>query len=201
MQGTKGKTLALALAGAALVAIPAAATAQDKGFYIGGSFGQSKLADVCDDLNALAASVSGTISSCDDKDSAWKIFAGYRLNRNLAFEGTYIDFGELSATGASFGVPFSARADATAFGAAIVGIVPVSARFSFFGKFGLLVTEADVFSTGAGGTFSDSGSDTGLHFGVGATFDLTPAFAIRVEWEREDENEIDVTTIGAQFRF
>lgn len=201
MQGMKGKAFALAFACAALAAIPAAAAAQDKGFYIGGSFGNSKLNDFCGDLDAVAASVGGTLSSCDDKDSTWKIFAGYRVSRNVAIEGTYIDFGEITADGSSFGVPFRARADATGFGAAIVGIAPLSERFSLFGKFGLLVTEGDVFSTGAGGTFSDSGSDSGLHFGVGAMFDVTPAFAIRAEWEREDENEIDLTTIGVQFRF
>ena len=37
----KGKAFALAFAGAALVAVPAAAAAQDKGFYVGGRFARS----------------------------------------------------------------------------------------------------------------------------------------------------------------
>ena len=63
--------------------------AQESGFYIAGSIGQSEV-DFC----GIFAS---TISS-DDKDTAWKFFGGCQVNRNFAFELGYTNLGEASAS-------------------------------------------------------------------------------------------------------
>jgi opacity protein-like surface antigen len=65
----------------------------------------------------------------------------------------------------------------------------------------LLNTEIDVTAAGIGGAFSDSDRETGLDIGVGVIFDLGRNFSIRGEWERNDEAEIDMISIGVQFRF
>ena len=201
MRGKTKTTLAATALGVGLFAVSAAGVAQDGRFYAGGSLGQAELDGFCSDVDGILASVGGTLRSCDEKDTAWKIFGGYRINPNFAVEGTYIDFGEVSARGASFGVPFTARADATGLGVAAVGILPLAERFSLFGKLGLLRTEGDVSASGAGGSVSDSESEIGLHLGIGALFDVGQTFSIRAEWERDDENEIDMMSIGGQFRF
>lgn len=187
-----GLTSALAFAGPAF--------AQEARFYVGGSFGQAEAEGICDDIGTLATGI-GTVSSCDEKDSAWKFFGGYQFNRNFALEASYFDYGSVSASGQTFGVPFSISGDATAFGVAAVGILPLGNQFSLFGKLGLLSTEVDVAATGVGGAFAESDSETGLHMGVGVMFDIGRNFSIRAEWERNDEAEIDMMSLGAQFRF
>lgn len=201
MTSKSKKALAAMLVGAGLFAVSAASMAQAQAgrFYVGGSFGQAELSDFCSDMDFLVAGI-GAVASCDEKDSAWKFFGGYRVNPNFAVEASYIDFGEVSARGQTFGVPFSVRASATAWGVAALGILPVG-QLSLFGKMGLLMTDAKASASGIGGSFSDSETDTGLHIGFGAMVDVTPAFSIRAEWEREDENEIDMMTLGIQVRF
>lgn len=197
------KLLAASVVAAGLLGASSVATAQDPSgrMYAGISLGQAELKGFCNDVQGIAASVAGTVSSCDEKDSMFKFFLGYRVNRNFAIEGSYIDYGDASATGQSFGVPFSVSADATAFGVAALGIIPLGDRFSLFGKFGLLFTDGGASASGAGGSFSDSASETGLHLGVGAMFDITQNFGIRAEWERNDELEVDTMSIGLQVRF
>jgi OmpA-OmpF porin, OOP family len=188
------------LVACAVLAAPSAVLAQDARFYIGGSLGQAEAEGVCDDVRTLVTGI-GTVSSCDEKDSAWKFFGGYQFNRNFALEASYFDYGSVSASGQTFGIPFSVSGDATAFGIAAMGILPLGDRVSLFGKLGLLNTEIDVTAAGIGGAVSESDSETGLHIGVGVMFDLGRNFSVRAEWERNDEAEIDMISIGAQFRF
>jgi OOP family OmpA-OmpF porin len=177
------------------------ALAQERGLYLGGGFGQAEVKGLCSDLNLLVTGVGGTISSCDQKDSAFKLFGGYRFNRNFAIEGSYFDYGDVKVSGQTFGVPFTVSGDATAWGAAAVGILPLNERFSVFGKAGLLITDTSVAGSGIGGTGADDEQDTGLHIGVGAVFNVTRQFGIRAEWERNDEAEIDMLSIGVQVNF
>ena len=195
---TKARLAILGLATA--MAFTGPAFAQDASFYLGGSIGQAEAEGVCDDLQTIVTGI-GTVSSCDEKDSAWKLFGGYQFNRHFAIEASYFDYGSVSASGQTFGVPFRITGDATAFGLAAVGILPVANHFSLFGKLGLLRTEVDVTGSGAGGAGSESDSETGLHVGIGLMFDLGRNFSIRAEWERNDEAEIDMMSLGVQFRF
>jgi len=195
---TKARLAILGLATA--MAFTGPAFAQDASFYLGGSIGQAEAEGVCDDLQTIVTGI-GTVSSCDEKDSAWKLFGGYQFNRHFAIEASYFDYGSVSASGQTFGVPFRITGDATAFGLAAVGILPIANHFSLFGKLGLLRTEVDVTGSGAGGAGSESDSETGLHVGIGLMFDLGRNFSIRAEWERNDEAEIDMMSLGVQFRF
>jgi OOP family OmpA-OmpF porin len=61
--------------------------AQDTGFYVGGALGQTSFDVDC----------TGT-TSCDDKDSSWKIFGGYQFNKHFALEFGYADLGETTAS-------------------------------------------------------------------------------------------------------
>lgn len=178
------------------------ALAQDGRFYFGGSFGQAEASDLCSELNDAVGTIPGaTLQACDEKDSAFKLFGGIRLSPNFAIEASYFDYGKFEANGDSGGSPFTISGDATAFGIAAVGIVPLGERFSLFGKAGFLNTELDLFGAGPGGVFAESESDTGLHIGLGALFNVTDKIGIRAEWERNDEAEIDMISVGVQVRF
>src|SRR5688572_26874648 len=121
----RGNVLATLVMGGALLGMPSMGMAQDGRFYLGGSFGQAEAEGICDDIRTLVTGI-GTVSSCDEKDSAWKLFGGYQINRNVAIEASYFDYGSITANGQTFGVPFSVNGDATAFGVAAVGMLPLS---------------------------------------------------------------------------
>lgn len=196
------RILAAFAVGAGLLGASTMAMAQTDGrMYAGVGFGQASVDGFCDVVRDEFAVFGGTVASCDEKDTAFKVFLGYRVNPNFAIEGSYFSYGEASAAGTLVGVPVRATGDATAFGVAALGILPLGNRFSLFGKVGILMT--DFKFTVAGGGFSTSASEdeTGLHYGFGAMFDITPNFGIRAEWERNDELEADMMSLGLQVRF
>lgn len=192
---------AIAASAALMFAMPLAASAQqpgETGFYVGGSFGQTKFNDFCNDLRA-GGFVGG---SCDETDSGWKGFLGYRVNRHLAIEGTYINWGEASIRNATFGgLPTSGRGELTSMGAAIVGLLPVGERFSLFGKVGMLLSEVEVQVNVAGFPGSGTQDETEIHYGFGAMYNVTRNFALRGEWERADDAKATMISIGIQYKF
>ena len=117
---------------ASSMALTGPALAQDMGFYAGLSFGQSSA-----DVDCAGA------TSCDEEDTAWKIFGGYQFNRHLAVELGYTDLGEFSASapGASFTV------EATAFEVSAVGMLPLGDKFSVFGRIGMYKADTDATAT------------------------------------------------------
>jgi OOP family OmpA-OmpF porin len=186
----------LGLLAAAFIALPVAA--QDAGVYIGGHIGQASAKDFCD-------GVGGPGVSCEDSDTAWKALVGYQFNRNFAVELGYINFGEVEARGPGGTV----SVEATAFDLMAVGSLPVVDRFSVYGKLGLYRGETDGRANTVLLTASSSESNTDLTFGFGARFDISRNFAVRAEWQRYadvgggdvGEDDIDVISIGALFRF
>ena len=164
-------------------AVPPAA--QDRGFYVGGAFGQATFKDWC--------VPSPVVLSCDDGAAAWKVFGGYRFNRYFAAEASYVDWGEVSGTVSGVG---RVSADQTSFGVAAVGTFDLTPQFSVFGKAGLLMTEQE---TPASSTRQRD--ETELHYGIGVRYRFTPNWAARAEWERTDQLKVELLSIGVEFRF
>ena len=183
------KAISAIAMGVALVGAPSLAQAQaadDKGIYIGGSVGQMEA-----DGNCPAG------FACDLKDTGWKLFAGYRFNRNLAIEGTFAKFGEVTVTSGAT----TATGELESFGAAVVGILPLGERFELFGKAGIVQTDQNFRVSGPGVVASIGNDGTEFHFGVGATFKLTKNFGIRAEWERLNDSEVNFMSVGVQYKF
>jgi OmpA-OmpF porin, OOP family len=207
----------------AIISGPALAQ-QEQGFYVGGAFGQSKVnldtAAFASDLAQLGLGHTGV--RADESDSAWKVFAGFRVQRHLAIEVAYGNLGEVkeeatitTLNGAPI-VPGTARQTfevKDAFSVSALGILPLE-QFHLFGRLGFYSVKLSATATisGAGGTASAGESDrsTGLLFGAGAGYDFNRHFAARIEWERyskvgeEDttgEGDVDVISIGVLYRF
>jgi OOP family OmpA-OmpF porin len=188
--------LAAAMATAGIVASPAMAqSAADRGGYVGGAFGQSS-AD-CEVTAGL---------SCDDKDTSWKVFGGYQINRNFAVELGYANLGELTISGGGARV----TAESTAWDLVGVGIFPINNQFSVYGKLGLYMATVDV-SSNVGG----SGDDTtnGVTFGAGVRYNFTRNLGVQAEWQRygkveapsdsalTGDSDLDVMSVGLIYRF
>jgi OmpA-OmpF porin, OOP family len=199
-----GRLLFAGLVGAAIAASSPAALAQapgDAGWYVGASLGQTEVNLDC----------AGT-TACDDKDSSWKIFAGYQFNRNFALEFGYTDLGEVTASTPAIGFipPASVAIESTVWELVAVGMLPLAERFSLYGKLGLYRADTDIEVNFVSlGSVTDSDSNTDLTFGIGVRFDITPRLGVRLEWQRYssvsaadfDEGDVDVMSLGVAWRF
>ena len=187
-----------------------------RGWYAGVSAGQSS-ADVDSNGLVVIGATASTVS-VEDTDTAFKVYGGYRFGRHLAVEAGYADLGSFGATrnvtSPGIGSVKAETAVSGIFGQA-VGILPLGERFSLFGTAGLFANEVKTTLSSSGGVVlvgqrSASNSDVNLKLGVGAGFDFTPKFGMRVELERFFElgddsvggkSDVDLLSIGIVFRF
>jgi OOP family OmpA-OmpF porin len=182
------KLLALCSLAALLGAASLPAAAQGTGWYGGISAGMTSF-DVCDDLVGLG------LTSCDDDDSGFKVYAGNRFSQNFSAELGWVDLGEITLTGPGG----TAKVGVDGIQIAGLGMVPVSPQVSFFGKVGLYLW--DLSASGPGGSLSDDGAD--IMFGLGLNWSLAKQLDLRVEWEQfdVDGDDVNLISVGVQFRF
>lgn len=177
------------------------------GWYVGGSGGLSNY-DISSNDFVPSPGVTGS-TSIDDEDTFWKMFGGYRINENVAFEVAYADFGSFDAV-TTVTSPITARNrgefETTALLLDAVGILPLGDKHEIFGKVGLAVWEIDVDISGTPGGarlspgFDEDGSD--LHYGAGVAAHLTDTVTLRAEWEAVDlDKDLYAWSIGIQFNF
>lgn len=175
----------LAAVGAAAVSVPSvAADRTDRsGFYAGGGLGQSSV----------------ETDGLDDDDTAWKVFAGYRVTAapmlDLAVEGGYRDFGNPEQTVNGQKTEYEANG-VDLYG---VAIAPVGA-VDLFGKVGGIWYEQE--RTVSGVKVEDD-DETDLAYGVGVGTEFRNV-GVRAEWERFDLNgtdDVDMYSLNAYWRF
>lgn len=145
------------------------------GGYVGGSFGSAKASEWCD-LPPGVSFVPGV--TCDDSDSSFRFFGGYKFSPNFAVEGGYIDLGTVSVTAPTA----SLSADATAFDVSARGILPVGNNFEVYGRVGIYFASRNARVTA--GTLAAGANDTrnDVLYGVGATWNLPNNMGLRAEW-------------------
>lgn len=168
------------------------------GFYLTGDVGQSKFeVDAGNDFN-----LSKT-------DTTYSIGAGYDFNKFFAAEVAYRDLGSITDSGSGsdqFGdYTWSTKFSATAFQASVVGRLPVSDVVSVYGRLGIAKIDIDVKNTDSDlpdDNYSES-KTKGL-FGVGVSYDITPQFAVRAEYNQYakwDDIKLSALTVGATYHF
>ncbi len=196
----------VALAAAAPTLAGAQATmAPEAGPYVGAAIGESKAKDACDGLSGI-----GFVGNCDEKDTAWKVFAGYQFNRYWGLELGWTDLGESKASGTVGGVPATARAEVKGVELTAVGTVPIGERFSLFGKVGAYRWDVDSRATVGAVTTAPDDTGTNFTYGVGLGFHINRNLSIRAEWQRYNDvgdnattgrSDINLISAGAVFKF
>lgn len=177
---------AFALPAAAQMSMPSLSSA-----YVGGSLGQSKMKLDCTGL-----------SNCDDKDTAWRIFGGFQINRNFSAELGYSDLGKAKFTAPGVDGKF----EASAFDLSAIGAWPIANEFSVFGRLGVYEGKVKVGGTGV---ISSDKNKAGLTFGLGGQYDFNRNLGLRLEWQRYakmdsgagGKSDVDSFSIGALWRF
>jgi len=171
-------TLMVAALVAASLSTPALAQV-----YIGGSVGQADHHQNKNDWSGGA----GFSTTYDNTDTAYKLFGGYKFNRNFAIEGGYTDLGKYTARITGGGDTGDANVKTTSWSLFAVGIVPVGESFSLFGKAGLSRNRSKMNFSSGGVAFlaADGGSHSDAEFalGLGGSFAFTRQLAVRLELE------------------
>lgn len=179
--------------------------------YIGGGLGSAK-ATIAD------CGIQGFSCSTNDKASAFKIFGGYRLNKNISFEGGYLNVGQFTqtASGTINGTRVDAKGKIEGDGvfADVIFTAPVNETFGLFARVGFLSWDvtAKANASGGGRTASNSATASGVSpgYGVGIKIAASEKVDLRGELQRYknvgDESttgrsDIDVVSASVLFRF
>ncbi len=228
----KKSAFVLALAATTLYVTTTHAAAE--GWYLGLGVGQSKARDIEDNLDPFLKALEPLPTSLepvlayDDEATAWRVFAGYRLNKHVAVETGYTGFGKFSYSGnysydnpgtlPDFSGSFAGKAEPKIWTLGALAILPLGSQFELFGKLGAAFWEMETTETMATTVGSESqrssrsASKTGssLNVGLGLQYSLSNSLALRLEWERFDdvgektltgETDIDLLTLGVAYRF
>lgn len=208
---TTGKLSLLTLA---LMAAPFA-MAQDTGWYGGANIGQSNAsiddARISNDL--LSSGLATTSIADNDRDRGYKLFGGYQYNKNFAVEAGYFDLGQFGfvANTAPTGT-LSGNIKLRGFNMDAVGILPITEKFSAFGRLGVTYAHTDGAFAGSGAVNvldpNPSTRDTNLKVGLGVQYAMTDALSLRAEIERYrindavgNKGDVDLASIGLVYRF
>jgi OOP family OmpA-OmpF porin len=203
---TKVKNAALALVSAVALTVPSLSMAQgtmdsmkkavtgpESGWLVGGSVGQSKIKVDCSGF------------SCDDTDTAFRVFGGYNFNKHFGVELGYADLGKVTLSGGGL----TASVEAKAWDLMAVGTLPIGDKFGVYGKLGMYRAESDLSSnTPLIGSASDTNTD--ITYAIGAQYNFTKNLGIRAEWQQYKkvgsdntggDGDVDVMSIGVVYYF
>jgi opacity protein-like surface antigen len=191
--------LIAALAAASAALAPAAYSQEQtevSGFYLGSGLGQ---------FNAGIDNVSDvgpTVESWESDDTAYKLFAGYRLNRFLAFELDYVNLGEPSGSV----VPgFNVDAAVDGFAPYVVGTLPLGRFLELYGRAGYYFYDANVgVEDAVGGRVEFDEESEDFVYGAGIGANIGEKLNLRFEYERFDLqglDDADALWLTAAWRF
>ena len=146
-----------------------------EGFYLGVGLGDfSSSVDSLEDFDEL---------DLDSDDTAMKAFGGWRLNRFLAFQLDYIDFGDSSTNANALNI----RSNTSGLAPTVIGTLPIG-FFELFAKAGMMWYDVD-FDIENDPSLSDSGEDPIYGVGVGVT--LVERLSLRLEYEVVDIDALE----------
>ena len=188
--------IAAAVAALTVATVPAAFADENAGWYLGGGVGSFNVGiDNPDQVN-------DAVGAWDEDDNAYKLFAGYRVNKFLAFELDYINLGEPSGNV----VPgFNVDSSIDGFAPYVVGTLPLGPYFELYGRAGYYFYDA---TTGVTDTldnrveFDEDSEDFVYGAGIGAN--IGEKFNVRAEYERYDIkglDDADALWLTAAWRF
>ena len=205
---------AMGLVTLALISSPFS-VADDLGWYVGGNVGQSKATiDDARITRSLLGSGFTTNSMTDDnRDTGYKVFAGYLFNKYFAVEGGYFDlgtFGFTSTTTPAGTLHGNTKVDGVNLD--LVGFLPITEKFSAFGRIGAIYSDAKDSFTGTGLVTvlnpNPSKGDANYKAGLGLQYAFNESLGMRLEAERYRINDavgnrgdIDLVSVGLVYRF
>lgn len=151
-------------------------------------------------LNAGVSDYRGGCSGafgCDDTDQAFKVYTGGLINQWIGAEFGYLHLGKVDRNGGS--------TRAHGLNLSLVLNVPVTEMFEIHGRAG--ATYGRTKTTAAAGLPRGGESDWGPAWGIGAGLNLTPQFAVVLDWDHHrfefagGRDHVTATTLGVRYQF
>jgi OOP family OmpA-OmpF porin len=187
--------LAAALASAMALSTPASAGFFDFTLapYVGASAGMSTT-DSC--------VVAG--STCDDSDTAYKVYGGLEVNEYISMEVGYANLGDVD-----YNTPTGTRGTHGMI-LQLVGSYALNPSFTLLARGGMNILNTEVEGAVAGASANQGDTDVSWSLGLGGQYNFTESVGLRVEWERffevgdpdsTGEADIDLITAGVVFKF
>ncbi len=191
------------------------AFAEPTGWYGGINLGQSRAK--IDDVRITSGLLGGGFTSAsianDERDTGYKFFGGYQINRNFALEGGYFDLGKFGFTATT--VPLgtlTGTIKVKGVNLDLVGMLPISEKFSAFGRIGITRAKTEDTFTGSGLVRvlnpNPRARDSNAKVGLGLQYAFTDSLGMRAEVERYRINDavgnrgdIDLVSLGLVYRF
>ena len=179
----------LGLAGIGVLMSQTAWAQYDSYYYGGLSVGQSHSAlDEQATSNSLLGSYPTTSMGHEQQDTAYRLFGGYQLNRNIAIEGGYFNLGKFTYAAKSPSGTLNGKYEVEGLHLDLVGTAPMTDKFALLGRIGIQYANTrDSFNgtaVGAGVNNNPSERETNLKVGVGMQYAFTPNVLLRGEAER-----------------
>lgn len=213
----KSSTVAyqLGLVALAVLGSPAAMADDPLGWYLGANIGRTR-ADFDSPYSIGSVVAPGVVVnsiSQSTRDTGFKAFGGYQFHRNFAVEGGIFDLGTYNyAYNTTPPGSFNSETRVKGLNLDLVGILPISDRFSVFGRVGAAHarTRGGFTSTGAApvSTANFRANHTNLKAGIGLAYAFTERLSVRAELERYRINDpirnrghIDMASVGLVYRF
>ena len=153
----------------------------------------------------------------DDEGAAWSVTAGYRINRYLAVEASYVNLGTLSATH-DLGLPaflgggtFTFHRELETAGPALTafGMLPLSDSWQLYARAGMLFADSDLTTSFNGGSDSSSFDSDVTTVGVGTQYDWGGHWSARLQFQRSldvggdevvGDADVDEISLGFLYR-
>jgi len=157
-------------------------------------------------------------TSLDRTDATWSFTAGYRINRYVSVELSYLDLGEaavrnvatFSSSLSSFDLTLVQRVEIEGVSAAVLGTWPIAERWSLHARGGYEFTDSEA-RVDINGTnlFTNKDSSDSFVVGLGVDFAWASHWSLRAEAERhldlggevfEDDADVDVYRLAVLYR-
>lgn len=153
----------------------------------------------------------------DEEGTSWGVGAGYRFNRYLALEASYVNLGTLNATHTINMLPFLGggtltfhrELETTGPALAAFGILPISDSWELFVRAGILFADTDLTTRINGSRNSISFDSEPTTLGAGAQFDWRDHWSARLEFQRSfdvggddvaSEADVDAVSLAVLYR-
>ena len=194
----------------------ASAFAQEAPYpYVGLSVGQTHgtldAAAITASQGGAGLAISGITR--DQRDTGYKLFGGYQLNRHIALEAGFFHLGTLGFTSTTTPAgTLTGKSNMQGLNLDLVGTLPITDSFSAIGRIGGQYgrTRTTLAGSGAVAVINPSPSERkgGYKAGIGLQYEVSRSFFVRGEVERYrmsdavgGHSNVDLYSVGLVFPF
>jgi opacity protein-like surface antigen len=176
---------------------------KERGFYLGASASRVEQEPQGEGAILVAAGrppsflirLTPTQVDVDDTDTGWNVTLGYRINKYLAAEVAYYDFGEASVIErySTDGFPgplnVAVRSSVEAYGpgVSLLGTLPLTAAIELFARGGVLFLDQEIEKQSASLRSSRRTGEEIWMAGAGVQWSFASRWATRLEYQLTDD--------------